>query len=238
MLRGIDKQLIFEEPADYTQFLKYLSEVKQISGFKLYAYCLMENHLHLLIREGKEPLSQVFKRIGARYVFWFNWKYGRSGQLFQDRFRSEPVESDEYFLTTLKYIYQNPVVAGLFKFPDEYEWCSRRSLGKNDLIDEAELFAIVPINTIQELEHDEVKDNLLEPKIGRRLAISDEEAFIQMKVLGEIESAADFQSLDRKSQAQVLSGLRNMGVSIRQFSRLSGLSKGVAEGLCRISKDA
>ena len=113
MLRGTNKQLIFVESSEYARFLAVLGEVKSLSGFKLFAYCLMENHLHLLMKEGAEPLSQVFKRIGARYVYWFNLKYERCGHLFQDRFRSEPVETDEYFLMALVYIYQNPVKAGL-----------------------------------------------------------------------------------------------------------------------------
>lgn len=84
----------------------------------------MGNHVHLLLREGKEPLSQIFKRLGVRYVYWYNWKYKRTGHLFQDRFKSEPVEDDTYFLAVLRYIYQNPVKAGLCEKPEEYQWSS------------------------------------------------------------------------------------------------------------------
>ena len=92
MLRGINKQNIFEESADYLRFLAILSEVKKLSGFKLFAYCLMGNYVHMLIREGEELLPRIVKRIMARYVFWFNMKYDRNGPLFQGRFRSEPVD--------------------------------------------------------------------------------------------------------------------------------------------------
>ena len=74
---------------------------------------------------------------------------------------------------------------------------------------------------------------LLEPKTGRRAAKSDEEAFAQMKDLGGVKSASEFQTLGRETQASILSQLRGQGVSIRQFARLSGLGKGVVERLAR-----
>ena len=233
MLRGINKQRIFEGGTDYAKFLECLSEVKKISDFKLFAYCLMGNHIHLLIKVGKESLSQILKRLGTRYVFWFNWKYGRSGHLFQDRFKSEPVEDNDYFLTVLIYIYQNPVVAGLCRNPADYEWCSRMLFGKSELVDELELFNIVSIDTIKEREHEEIKDNLLEPKIGRRVTMSDESAFAQMINLGGVKTATEFQGLETAKQKEVLSNLHNKGASIRQLARLSGLGKGVIERFCR-----
>jgi REP element-mobilizing transposase RayT len=76
------------------------------------AYCLMKNHVHLLIRIGQEDLQHFMRKVGAKYVYWYNWKYDRVGGLFQDRYKSEPVEDDGYFLTVLRYIHQNPVKAG------------------------------------------------------------------------------------------------------------------------------
>ena len=92
MLRGINKQNIFEGPAGYLRFLAILSEVKKLSGFKLFTYCLMGNDVRMLIQEGEESLPQIVKRITARHVFWFNMKHDRNGPLFQGRFRSEPVD--------------------------------------------------------------------------------------------------------------------------------------------------
>ena len=113
----------------------------------------MGNHLHLLTEECDEQLSLLMKRIGSRYVFWFNWKYGRSGHLFQDRFKSEQVESDEYFLTVLAYIFSNPVKTGLCKQPEEYEWSSRKYLGCCELVDESALFDIIPLETVMESDN-------------------------------------------------------------------------------------
>ena len=109
MLRGINKQIIFEDEEDNKKFLEVLKECKDICDFKLFAYCLMGNHIHLLLKVEKEELEQIFKRIGARFVYWYNLKYKRSGHLFQDRFKSEPINDDNYFLNVLHYIHQNPV---------------------------------------------------------------------------------------------------------------------------------
>ncbi|WP_311135817.1 transposase [Acetobacterium paludosum] len=80
---------------DYQKFLDTIKDYQEISGYEIYGYCLMTNHVHLLVKEGKEDLGPIFKRIGASYVYWYNWKCNRSGHLFQDRFKSEPGGSGE-----------------------------------------------------------------------------------------------------------------------------------------------
>ena len=77
MLRGINEQQILEEKEDNEKFLNILKECKEISQYKLYAYCLMGNHIHLVIRVEKEPLEIIFKRICGRYAYWYNSKYQR-----------------------------------------------------------------------------------------------------------------------------------------------------------------
>jgi len=105
-------------------FLDIVATCKDISGFVLHGYCLLSNHFHLLIEQRMEPLAQIMKRIETRYAMWFNRKYGRSGHLFQDRFASEPVQEDAYFLTALRYIHQNPVKARIVSMPKDYRWSS------------------------------------------------------------------------------------------------------------------
>ena len=124
ILRGINRQTIFEDDGDRHYFMTVLKYYKGISGYKLHAFCLMGNHVHLLIEPAGEPLGQVFKRVGVRYVSWYNRKYERTGHLFQDRFRSENVESEQYYRTVLRYILQNPMKAGLEKQPGSWRWSS------------------------------------------------------------------------------------------------------------------
>mgnify|MGYP000862516675 CR=1 FL=1 len=80
----------------------------------------MSNHVYLLLTETEEPISVAIKRICSSYVYWYNWKYGRCGHLFQERYKSETVENDAYLLTELRYIHQNPVKAGLSRSIRDY----------------------------------------------------------------------------------------------------------------------
>jgi len=112
ILRGINKQVIFEDDEDREKLLGYLQYYKEICNYIIYGYYLMDNHIHLLIKEGKEGIGNNMKRIGGSYVAWYNRKYDRIGHLFQDRFKSEVVESDEYLLIVLRYIHQNRLKAG------------------------------------------------------------------------------------------------------------------------------
>ena len=82
VLRGINKQRIFEDDQDNQKYLETIKAYKETCEYEVYAYCLMSNHIHLLMKEGKEDLGIAFRRIGASYVYWYNWKYSRRGHLF------------------------------------------------------------------------------------------------------------------------------------------------------------
>ena len=94
MLRGIDRQGIFLDDEDDLRFLSVIRQCHELSGFRLFAYCLMGNHVHMLLQTEREPIDLVMKRIGPRYSVWFNSKYGRVGHLFQDRYKSEAIHDD------------------------------------------------------------------------------------------------------------------------------------------------
>ena len=124
MLRGIDRKQIFYDREDNERFVETLKKYKEVSGYEIYAYCLMGNHIHILLKTGNESLETCLRRIGASFVYWYNIKYSRTGHLFQDRFKSEAIDSDEYFLVAFRYILRNPVVAGMCVLPEEYPYSS------------------------------------------------------------------------------------------------------------------
>ncbi len=137
MLRGINRQDIFLDSSDNSFFLKLLMDCKEECNCHIYAFCLMSNHVHLLIKTQDVPLATVMKRLAGGYASWFNKKYERVGHLFQDRFKSENVFSDAHLLTVLRYIIQNPMKAGLEKEPGTYPWSSftAYSKGRGNLTD-------------------------------------------------------------------------------------------------------
>ena len=133
MLRGNERKNIFLSDEDKLRFMETMREKKHGGEFYLLSFCLMDNHIHLMLREGVEDISTVIKRITVSYVYYFNKKYKRVGHLFQDRFRSEVVEQDSYVLSLARYIHQNPVKAGIVQKAADYRWSSYLSyLNKNN----------------------------------------------------------------------------------------------------------
>ena len=228
MLRGINRQQIFEDEEDYVRFLETLQKYKAQCEYELYAYCLMGNHIHLLMKEGKEDLTQIFKRIGGSYVYWYNWKYHRCGHLFQDRFKSEPVETDEYFLTVLRYIHQNPVKAMLCHSAEEYSYSSMREyLSGTGLVDTEFALSMISKEQLVDFHREENADQCLD--ISENDRMTDEEARILMRKISKCDNTTDFQLLDKQSRSLHIQKLHEKGVSIRQISRLTGVSKKVIE---------
>lgn len=121
--RGVSRQIIFEDDADRERFLATLRRFMEEFDGELYAWCLMSNHFHLLLHMELEDISLLMKKVGVSYAAYFNGKYDRVGTLFQDRFRSEPIDKDSYLMTVVRYIHQNPVKAGISR-TCEYRWSS------------------------------------------------------------------------------------------------------------------
>lgn len=225
MLRGINQQQIFEDTEDCEKFLDILKECKEICEFKIYAYCLMGNHIHLLIKEGTESLEQVFKRICGRFVYWYNVKYRRVGHLFQDRFKSEPVETDAYLFTLLRYIHQNPIKAKICKRIEDYAYSSYLAyLDNNNFVDTDYILQFCTIEEFVGLNNEEVKTDCMDISDKAIVRVTDEQAKELIRKVAKCNNASDFQRLETSQRDKYLKKLRDKGVSIRQLSRLTGVS--------------
>jgi len=123
MLRGNERKDIFIDKQDKKKFIKTVIQKKADEAFKLYAYCIMDNHVHLVIKEQKEPISRVVKKITTSFAYYFNNKYKRVGHLFQDRYKSETIEDEPYLISVIRYIHNNPEKAGISK-KERYKWSS------------------------------------------------------------------------------------------------------------------
>ena len=124
MLHGINKNELFLEDDDREYFLKVIAEKKVQEGFCLNAYCLMDTHVHLLLKEADSELAVIMKRINICYASFFNHKYARTGPVFHDRYKSERIENERYLLAAARYIHQNPVKAHIVVRPEHYRWSS------------------------------------------------------------------------------------------------------------------
>lgn len=108
MERGIRRQAIFQDDIDYQLFLLILKRITEKYCAKLHAYCLMTNHVHFLMETGETEVGKIMQKIAGDYAKTFNSRYGFRGHLFEDRYKSCLVDTDEYFLQTSKYIHLNP----------------------------------------------------------------------------------------------------------------------------------
>ncbi len=227
MLRGINRQVIFEDDEDRRFFLHLLRKIKALSDFRLHAFCLMSNHVHFLIEPAGEPLETVFKRLGVSYAGWYNRKYQRTGHLFQDRFRSEAVETDGYYLTVLRYILQNPMKAGFEGRPGTYRWSSYLAYekGTGSVTDTAYALRLFEsradfLEYIGAANGDCVMDEeSSDPRIRKA-----REKEIMLRVT-HCSSVPEFQQLDKSLQKAYIRELHQAYLSSGQIARLTGIPK-------------
>lgn len=135
--RGNNRQPIFTRSVDFLRFRAYLELASREHECSVHAYVLMTNHVHLLVTPWRpNALGRFMQSVGRRYVPYYNWAQGRVGGLFQGRFRSTPIDTDQYLFSCHRYIERNPVRAGIVTRPGDYEWSSyhANALGAPDAL--------------------------------------------------------------------------------------------------------
>lgn len=192
----------------------------------------MGNHIHILIKEGKEDLGMAMRRIGASYVYWYNWRHDWVGHLFQDRCKSEVVEDDTYLLTVLRYIHQNPLKAKMVEDIKKYTWSSYLEYTeKNKIVDSDFILNILhsdrkkAITEFIEFHEQEGDGNCLD--ISEQKRIKDEEAIGIIKDVCQINHCTDLQRLKKDCRDRYLNMIKEQGLSTRQIARLTGISRSI-----------
>ncbi|NQT89874.1 MAG: transposase [Candidatus Omnitrophica bacterium] len=123
--RGNQKRPIFKDDIDFREYLERVKRYKRKHGFRLYAFCLMPNHIHILGQvANKHSLSKFMQSLTRSYTAYFNHKYEKVGYLWQGRFKSKIINRDKYLLDCINYIEFNPIRANLIKSPHNYLWSS------------------------------------------------------------------------------------------------------------------
>jgi putative transposase len=168
--RGNRKEDIFLQPVDRQKYLFYLQDTQSNYPFTLHAYCLMSNHLHLLVETSQIPIHQIFRILHTRYAIYFNRKYDLVGHLFQGRYGASKIDTSAYFISASRYIHRNPLEANLTSTPENYPWSSYASYvtsQPNPYISKARTLAYFPTPSEryyreyvekQECEKDDYKD--------------------------------------------------------------------------------
>ncbi len=240
IFRGISRQNIFEERSDYLKLKEIIRKVKREMEAELYAYCFMTNHVHLFIKE-KEigDISKIMTKILSHYATWFNIKYSRSGTLFCNRYKSEPVEDERYFLGLIRYIHQNPIEAHIVSSLKEYTYSSYREYAYSikditdidfmlDMINESRDIAIrqfKEFSEIKEIENFEITESQRRsPQAIRRIIMSEIEG----------REPATINELGKESRNKLIRKLVfEKGISKSALERATGIPRGTIVRICQ-----
>jgi len=144
MIRGINKEQIFKNETYKIKLKEIIKEIIEEVEFYVIAYCIIDNHMHLLIKAEENELTKAMKKLNVKYAMYYNYSEKRYGHVFQDRFKSEAVEDDEYMLGVLRYIHNNPVKAKMAADILKYRWSSA-----NDYVNEN--YDIINIKYLKEI---------------------------------------------------------------------------------------
>lgn len=224
--RGVGKQILFEDHKDYIFYLNLLKRFSQETNVRICAFCLMENHVHLIIYDEQHHISQFMQLLGMAYSGYYNRRYKRSGHLFSSRYLSVPIEDEDYLLTAFRYVLNNPRKANLCP-ASEYPWSSYSRYGHPE--------SFVDTSAFQELlgsreEYEEFIAAKYEDCPELEDIIHDDEwAKSVIREVLQVQSGTELQKYDWETRNQALRLLKEKGLSIRQIERLTGISRSVVQ---------
>lgn len=226
--RGSAKQIIFEDDDDRAFFMDRAISLLDEHKASLICWCLMDNHIHFVVKTDLGPLSKIMHGLLTSYSGYFNRVHGRVGSLFEGRFKSEPIESDQHLIAAIRYVHQNPLKAGISNVLS-YPWSSYDEIVSAsgwadsqyvlDLFDGAEGFKSF---------HEQQSDffNFYDVSDTPKTHPSDKDA--KRIAIAAMKGAdpAQLRSFKRDERDEVLVELKDAGLSVRQIQRLTGLSLG------------
>lgn len=233
MVRGINQVQLFYDEEDRAAFLERIKRYKEECGFKLYAWCIMSNHVHLLIETGEVGLGVIMKKLLLSYSYWYDNKYNRTGYLYEGRYVSKAIDNDGYLLAAVRYIHRNPLEVGCgvdywTSFGD-YVGRDERGITDTDLI-----LGMLSDDTGR--ARGGFRDLVLgdsEPcnyDFGKpRGQVREERAIALIKEVAGVKNCGDVCTLEQGRRSAVVSELRARGLSIRLIARLTGLSRSFVE---------
>lgn len=230
IIKGINSQEIFYEASDKVKMLKLLNDSKEIYTYEIYAYVLMDNHIHLIIYDKENNISLIMHRICCIYAMYFNQKYKRTGHLFQNRFKSICVETEKYLLNLQRYIHKNPEKDGIEKI-DRYKWSSYHEYITTenvvnikfilDIFDKDRKKAIKKFIQYNKMNEEEYGIGNFEI----RKTLSDEEAIETVRRILNIDNIMIIQNLKGSMRDKYIKEIFEIkGISKRQIARITGIS--------------
>lgn len=236
MLRGNDKQDVFFDNQDYIKFLNLIKRTKEKYQCEIYEYCLMANHVHLIIFDCKDVLSKAIQSLAVSYSLYFAKKYEKEGHLFQGRFLSKSVETREYLCTLCRYIHQNPLKAKIARTED-YKWSSYQEfLFKSKIINPNPILSMFG-ETKQEAKKNFIlyhshNVNHINEEVEYEFVyrLTDEQVKNKILQILKIDDVRIVRTYDKETRDAILKKLKIIkGTSKAQLARVLGLNKKIVE---------
>lgn len=224
MLRGNGRQVIFEDDADRRAFLEALGEVMSSRGIEIVAWCLMSNHVHLLLTDVSAQLSDAIHALTTSYAGHFNRRFDHVGSVFAGRFRSVPVEDDAQLLAAVRYIHDNPVKAGVCATPDEYPWSSYHEYVGEPWISSVETVLDL-LSGVDQFERFSLAPRPTGYCFMPGARVPEEDAGDVARSAIYPLTLADVKTVDGSERVRALSLMRDAGLSVRQIERLTGIGR-------------
>lgn len=212
------------EAPDFEKLKETIATVKQDLHFEIYAYCFMNNHVHIVLKEKSlGDISLIMKRILTKYARWYNIKYGRSGALIANRYKSVPVEIDEYFLQLIRYVHQNPIKAGIAEKVEDYPYSSFiEYINESDLTNTDFLLQMISLKEFVDY-HEEIE--IMKFRVTDSKRKTDEDVLMFLKRHYNIENPQNISKFSKIDRNKILAELKKE-FSVRHLQRITGISRG------------
>ncbi|MBR6090222.1 MAG: transposase, partial [Anaerolineaceae bacterium] len=223
--RGVNRQAIFFDDDDRNRFVQAMEKYSGETHTDIITYCLMTTHVHILLNT-PDQLGLFMKKLSSSYVYYFNHKYDRIGHLFQDRYKSEAVESEEYLLTAARYILQNPQKAHICNTED-YRWSNWNDVvSMSGFTKPGILYEIagkeLPLKEFLLKENDDICLDEYTP-----IVLSDQETQKAIrKICGETDPM-QISNLPKKARDILLVKMKDAGISIKQIEQYTGIGRNI-----------
>lgn len=239
IFRGNDKQDIFFDIQDYKKYLKEIKVTKEKYQYEILAYCLMSNHVHLIVFDKNDNLSKAMQSLAVAYSSYFSKKYDKVGHLFQNRFHSKNVETKEYLVQLCRYIHQNPPKAQIGTV-DNYKWSSYKEYINLDLKERiTNINTILPmfgsnkqeaIKNFKIFHQKEIDDNAQNAEFEIVDKLTDEELKHILEKMLNIKDALEIKRYSVDIRDENIKKLTNIkGTSKTQIARVTGLNRKIVE---------
>lgn len=242
MLRGNERKIIFMDDEDRQKYLEIIKKKRTDTNLLIYAYCLMDNHIHMILRDDENEVSAIMQGIATSYAMYINKKYERVGHVFQGRFKSEAIENERYLMAAIRYVHNNPVKAGITEHPEQYEWSSYRDYiaqgGRDAIVDTDFILGMISadrISAIKEFERfsREYDDNMqiMAPDKMKISTLPEGRAYLQ-KYWEQNQIGIDLAEITANKSIlnkTILELRTNTDLSIVKIAALLGVNRGIVQ---------